>query len=114
MFNPFELNEDGDTEIEIQTSAELSVWDPETYEDLPAYKLTVDIPAGYVISEGYIWNAITNQYDDLMADNRRFDTNSRYATRVINGVTYNSYARGPVSDATARGAAQYKIIITKQ
>ena len=114
VFNPFELNEEGDTEIVVMASNELSVWNPESYEDLPAIKFTVDIPSGYTITEGYIWNAITNQYDDLMADNRRFATNSRYATRTINGVTYNSYVRGPVSDTTARGEAQYKIIITKQ
>ena len=114
VFNPFELNDEGDTIVEIKTSNELSIWDPSTYEDLPAVKLTVDIPEGYEITDAYIYNVVTSQYDSIIGDNRRFATNPRYSTRVINGVTYNSYVRGPVDDVTARGEAQYKIIITKQ
>ena len=42
-----------------------------------------------------------------------FDTNIRYTSRVINGVTYNSYMRGPVEEIEFRGTEKYKLIITK-
>ena len=113
VFNPFVLNETGDTTIEVYTSSELSVWNPETYEDLPCVKFTVDIPEGYVLTAAYIWN------DELGAEgeyeSKSFDTNARYSSRLIDGVTYNSYTRGPANDPTAMPAGEkYKIIITKQ
>ena len=115
LFHKYLLNETGDTELELYAAEELSVWDPATYEDLPSYKFTVDIPDGYEITGAYIWNVIRNSYEDIQGinDSRRFETNSRYATREIDGITYNSYVRGPASDTTARNATQYKIIITK-
>ena len=39
--------------------------------------------------------------------------NSRYATKTINGIVYNSYTRSNSSDMAAIGAAKYKITITK-
>ena len=115
LFHKYLLNETGDTELELYASEELSVWDPASYDDLPSYKFTVDIPDGYEITGAYIWNVIRNSYEDIQGinDSRRFETNTRYATREIDGITYNSYVRGPASDTTARNATQYKIIITK-
>ncbi len=116
VFNPFVLNETGDTTIEVYASSELSVWNPQTYEDLSCVKFTVDIPDGYVLTAAYIWNdelGTEGEYE-LLNDNRRFDVNSRYSIRIIDGVTYNSYTRGPVNDVTAHNNEKYKIIITKQ
>ena len=116
VFNPFVLNETGDTTIEVYASSELSVWNPQTYEDLSCVKFTVDIPEGYVLTAAYIWNdelGAEGEYE-LLNDNRRFDVNSRYSIRIIDGVTYNSYTRGPVNDVTAHNNEKYKIIITKQ
>ena len=117
VFNPFELNEEGDTEIEIYTGEEITTYSPSTYEDLPSVKLTVDIPNGYYIKDAYIWNDDIGANGDyeLMDGARTFDVNPRYSSRVINGVTYNSYSRGPVNDTAASPANEkYKIIITKQ
>lgn len=116
VFNPFSLNKSGSTEIEVYASSELSVWNPQTYEDLSCVKFTVDIPEGYVLTAAYIWNdelGAEGEYE-LLNDNRRFDVNSRYSIRIIDGVTYNSYTRGPVNDVTAHNNEKYKIIITKQ
>ena len=116
VFNPFSLNKSGSTEIEVYASSELSVWNPQTYEDLSCVKFTVDIPEGYVLTAAYIWNdelGAGGEYE-LLNDNRRFDVNSRYSIRIIDGVTYNSYTRGPVNDVTAHNNEKYKIIITKQ
>ena len=116
VFNPFSLNKSGSTEIEVYASSELSVLNPQTYEDLSCVKFTVDIPEGYVLTAAYIWNdelGAGGEYE-LLNDNRRFDVNSRYSIRIIDGVTYNSYTRGPVNDVTAHNNEKYKIIITKQ
>ena len=115
VFHKYLLNATGDTVFELNAAEELSVWDPSTYDDLPSFKFTVDIPDGYAITGAYIWNVISNEYEDIngVNDSRRFATNTRYATREIDGITYYSYVRGLPTDTTARGSIQYKIIITK-
>ena len=112
VFNQFELNEDGDTVIEIETAQEIGAWDPSNNNDLPSIKLTVDIPEGYSITETLLWDNLRNQYSPLNTDNQ-FGVNPRYSSRVIDGVTYNSYVRGPVDDEGTRGTQRYKITITK-
>jgi hypothetical protein len=107
-FNPFELNESGDTVIEFYGPQELPLYDQNDNE-LPCLKVTMDIPTGYEITDFKLWNAITNEYQDTT-----YGQNQRYSTRTIGGVTYNSYARGPVSSISPRGTTQYKITITKQ
>jgi hypothetical protein len=108
QFNQFALNEDGDTVIEFYGSQELPLYDQNDNE-LPCLKVTIDIPTDYAITELYLWNAITNAYQETT-----FGQNLRYSTRTIGGVTYNSYARGPVNSISPRGTTQYKIKITKQ
>ena len=108
QFNQFELNETGDTVIEFYGPQELPLYD-ENDNELPCLKVTMDIPANYTITEFYLWNAILNNYQ--VTD---FGQNNRYSTRTIGGVTYNSFARGPVNSIASRGITQYKIIITKQ
>ena len=108
LFNAFELNETGDTVIEFYGPQELPLYDQNDNE-LPCFKVTMDIPADYEITEFYLWNAITSEYQSTT-----FGQNQRYSTRNIGGVTYNSYARGPVNSISPRGVTQYKIKITKQ
>ena len=112
VFNQFELNEEGDTVIEFRTSQEIGAWDPSTNDDLPSIKLTVDIPVGYSITEAQLWDNLREQYSTLSGANQ-FGTNPRYSSRVIDGVTYNSYVRGPIDEVETRGAQRYKITITK-
>lgn len=112
QFNTFLLNEEGDTEIEIMAGQEMAVWDPSTNEDLPSIKLTVDIPEDYTLSRVYIWSTLSNEYQ-LCEGSNAFGVNPRYASRDINGVTYNSYVRGPINELSTRGPQQYKIIVTK-
>ena len=108
QFNPFELNESGDTVIEFYGPQELPLYDQNDNE-LPSLKVTMDIPTGYEITDFKLWNAITNEYQDTT-----YGQNLRYSTRTIGGVTYNSFSRGPVDAIPSRGKTQYKIIITKQ
>ena len=110
MFNPFELNESGDTELEIWSAKEIGSYD-ENGNDLPSLKLTVDIPSDYSIKESYQWNPINNTY--ALIENGLFEQNPRYATRTINGVTYNSYVRKVSDPYSVRDNTRYKIIITK-
>ena len=110
MFNPFELNESGDTELEIWSAKEIGSYD-ENGNDLPSLKLTVDIPSGYSIKESYQWNPINNTY--ALIENGLFEQNPRYASRTINGVTYNSYVRKVSDPYSVRDNTRYKIIITK-
>ena len=114
VFNPFLLNFEGDTEIEVYAPAEISTYDPETYDILPSIKFTVDVPEGYVIKNAYVWNDDSEEYETIMEDHRALSTNPRYSQRTINGVTYNSYCRGPVNEESANSQEQYKIIITRQ
>ena len=114
VFNKFSLNETGDTEIEVYAPAEISVYDPDTYDLLPSVKFTVEIPDGYSIKNAYVWNDDNDAYETIMSDHRALGTNPRHATRVIDGITYNSYCRGPVNEEAANSQEQYKIIITKQ
>ena len=114
VFNPFLLNLEGDTEIEIYAPAEISTFDPETYDLLPSIKFTVDVPEGYVIKNAYVWNDDSEEYETIMSDHRALSTNPRYSQRTINGIVYNSYCRGPVNENVANSQEQYKIIITKQ
>ena len=111
QFNEFVLNESGDTEIEFYTPQEFAAWDPSTNDDLPSVKLTVDIPDGYSIKNVYMWNVLTNNYD-LLTGSNEFIQNPRYTSRIINGVTYNSYVRGDSDPTATRGLTRYKIIIT--
>ena len=110
MFNQFELNESGDTELEIWSAKEIGSYD-EKGNDLPSIKLTVDIPSDYSIKESYQWNPITNAYA-LIGDGL-FEQNPRYASRTINGVVYNSYVRKVSDPYSVRDNTRYKIIITK-
>ena len=110
MFNQFELNESGDTELEIWSAKEIGSYD-ENGNDLPSIKLTVDIPSDYSIKESYQWNPITNAYA-LIGDGL-FEQNPRYASRTINGVVYNSYVRKVSDPYSVRDNTRYKIIITK-
>ena len=110
-FNKFLLNETGDTEIEIYAPQEVGTYDT-SGADLPSIKLTVDIPEGYSIKEGYVWNPVLNEYN-ILSDDKVFAVNPRYSSRVIDGVTYNSYVRGAANDEGIKGNTQYKIIITK-
>jgi len=112
VFNQFELNESGNTEIEVIAPQEIAAWDPSTNDDLPSIKMTVDVPDGYTPTALYIWNVLTNEYQLLTGDND-FAQNPRYESRIINGVTYNSYVRGSADDVNTRGETRYKIIITK-
>ena len=111
MFNQFELNKSGDTELEIWSAKEIGSYD-ENGNDLPSIKLTVDIPSDYSIKSAYQWNTITSEYS-LLTDDLSFGQNPRYASREIDEITYNSYVRGPVNSNAMRGTTQYKIIITK-
>ena len=72
----------------------------------------MDVPEGFTLSEVYIWSNVGNEYQVLDSKNV-FGTNPRYATREIDGITYNSYVRGPVDDLGTRGPQRYKIIVTK-
>ena len=110
MFNQFELNESGDTELEIWSAKEIGSYD-ENGNDLPSIKLTVDIPSDYSIKESYQWNPITNAY--ALVGDGLFEQNPRYASRTINGVVYNSYVRKVSDPYSVRDNTRYKIIITK-
>ena len=110
MFNQFELNKSGDTELEIWSAKEIGSYD-ENGNDLPSIKLTVDIPSDYSIKESYQWNPLTNAYA-LIGDGL-FEQNPRYASRTINGVVYNSYVRKVSDPYSVRDNTRYKIIITK-
>lgn len=113
-FNPYVLNETGDTTIEVCAGPEISTFDPSTYDLLPSIKFTVEIPVGYSIKNAYIWNDVLEVYEDIMSDHRALNTNPRYSQRTINDITYNSYVRGPVNEDVANSNEKYKIIITKQ
>ena len=113
VYNKYLLNDSGDTIFEIYASQEIAAWDPSTNDDLPSIKFTVDIPAGYSIKEAYIWSNVGNEGYQLLTGIQAFGQNTRYATRVIDGITYNSYVRGKADETTIRGATKYKIIITK-
>ena len=110
MFNQFELNESGDTELEIWSAKEIGSYD-EKGNDLPSIKLTVDIPSDYSIKESYQWNPITNAY--ALIEDGLFEQNPRYASRTINGVVYNSYVRKVSDPYSIREDTRYKIIFTK-
>ena len=117
VFNKFLLNSEGDTVLEIYAPVEITAYDPVTYEDLPSVKLVVDVPDGYYIREAYIWNddaGTSGAYELMNNDPRAFGVNPRYSSRVIDGITYYSYARGPVDETVANSGEKYKIIITKQ
>ena len=108
LFVPYLLDESGTTEIEFYSAQELPLYDQNDNE-LPSYKLTMEIPEGYTISNFYVWSALSNEYQA-----KAYATNPRYSTRVIDDVTYNSYVRTPANDIVANGPLKYKIIITKQ
>lgn len=110
MFNQFELNKSGDTELEIWSAKEIGSYD-EKGNDLPSIKLTVDIPSDYSIKESYQWNPITNAY--ALIEDGLFRQNPRYASRTINGVVYNSYVRKVSDPYSVREDTRYKIIFTK-
>ena len=110
MFNQFELNKSGDTELEIWSAKEIGSYD-EKGNDLPSIKLTVDIPSDYSIKESYQWNPITNAY--ALIEDGLFEQNPRYASRTINGVVYNSYVRKVSDPYSIREDTRYKIIFTK-
>ena len=110
MFNQFELNASGDTELEIWSAKEIGSYD-EKGNDLPSIKLTVDIPSDYSIKESYQWNPITNAY--ALIEDGLFEQNPRYASRTINGVVYNSYVRKVSDPYSIREDTRYKIIFTK-
>ena len=111
MFNEFDLNESGDTVLEVYAPQEYGMWVDSG--DIPSFRLTVDIPVGYSTPILYMWNPFTNDYE-LLDSESQFVTNPRYSSRTINGVTYNSYVRGPEDEQNPRGTTQYKIIITKE
>lgn len=110
MFNQFELNKSGDTELEIWSAKEIGSYD-ENGNDLPSIKLTVDIPSDYSIKESYEWNPLSSIY--VLVENGLFEQNPRYASRTINGVVYNSYVRKASSQINTREDTRYKIIFTK-
>ncbi len=110
MFNQFELNKSGDTELEIWSAKEIGSYD-ENGNDLPSIKLTVDIPSDYSIKESYEWNPLNSIY--VLVENGLFEQNPRYASRTINGVVYNSYVRKASSQINTREDTRYKIIFTK-
>ena len=110
MFNQFELNKSGDTELEIWSAKEIGSYD-ENGNDLPSIKLTVDIPSDYSIKESYEWNPLNSIY--VLVENGLFEQNPRYVSRTINGVVYNSYVRKASSQINTREDTRYKIIFTK-
>ena len=110
MFNQFELNKSGDTELEIWSAKEIGSYD-ENGNDLPSIKLTVDIPSDYSIKESYQWNPLNSTY--VLVEDGLFEPNPRYTSRTINGVVYNSYARKTSSQTNTREDTRYKIIFTK-
>ena len=110
LFNKYLLNEEGSTEIEFTTDPELGAYDPETYQPIFPFRLTVEIPTDYTITSLKVYNSIMEKWDDLA-----LVQNPRYSQRVIDGITYNSYVKGPVDDVNAdEYRYTYKITITKQ
>lgn len=116
VMNRFVLNEDEDTEIVVLTPAEIPTWDTNTNDDLPSIKARIDIPSGYSLKAVYLWNEHEEVYEYLNDDpDRSWGVNPRYTTRIIDGVTYYSYVRGPIDDVAANNnIEQYKFIIGKQ
>ena len=108
VFNAFELNQTGETTIEIKTAEELQLYDADSGECSDSVRLTIDIPTGYTLTYLGLYNDATSEYNEAT-----FESNPKCATKTINGVTYNSYSRNQ-SPEIALGAAKWKITITKQ
>ena len=108
VFNAFELNQTGETTIEIKTAEELQLYDADSGECSDSVRLTIDIPTGYTLTYLGLYNDLTSEYNEAT-----FESNPKCATKTINGVTYNSYSRNQ-SPEIALGAAKWKITITKQ
>jgi ribosome-associated translation inhibitor RaiA len=108
VFNAFELNQTGETTIEIKTAEELQLYDADSGECSDSVRLTIDIPTGYTLTYLGLYNDATSEYNEAT-----FESNPKCVTKTINGVTYNSYSRNQ-SPEIALGAAKWKITITKQ
>ena len=105
------MKETEDTIIELATSSEIGTYHPETNQPTFPLRLTVEIPSDYAITSLIVYNPYMAQWENAAS----LITNPRYAQRQINGITYNSYVKGPADDFTADELTyRYKITITKQ
>ena len=109
--NPFKLNPEGETEIVFLTANEIGTFDADHPGDdiTEPIKPVINVPTGYTLTSMYMYNDAGKKWDQVTT----VCPNSRYATKTINGIVYNSYTRSNSSDMAAIGAAKYKITITK-
>jgi len=108
--NPFKLNPEGKTEIVFLTANEIGTFEAVHPDDITEpIKPVINVPTGYTLTEMSEFNAAGNKWDEV----KTVCPNSRYATKTINGIVYNSYTRSPSSDMDLKGPTKYKITIKK-